>query len=260
ALAFEYGYSIARPEALVLWEAQFGDFANGAQIVIDQYITPAEQKWGVHSNLVMLLPHGYEGQGPEHSAARIERFLQLAAEDNMAICYPSTPAQYFHLLRRQVKMQKPLIVFTPKGLLRAPECVSSLDDLVSGTFVEVLDDTKTKGVTRLIFCSGRFYYDLKPHCSEDTAIIRIEQLYPLHTKLLKDIIAKYPQAKDFVWAQEEPYNMGARAYIFEPLQQLLPNILQYCGRAASASPACGSHLVHEKEFELIIDSLFRGQK
>lgn len=262
ALGFEYGYSLARPEALVLWEAQFGDFANGAQIMIDQYIAPGEQKWGVHSKLALLLPHGYEGQGPEHSSARIERFLQLAAEDNMFITNPTTPAQYFHLLRRQAQMQKPLVVFTPKGLLRAPECVSSLAEFCSGTFKEVLDEVKDpQQVLRLIFCSGRFYYDLAARCGNDTAVIRIEQLYPLNRTLLEQVIGRYSKAKTFIWAQEEPYNMGARSAMAEPLQQLLPKDaqLEYRGRSASASPACGSHLVHEKELAMIYDSLFEGK-
>lgn len=262
ALGFEYGYSLARPEALVLWEAQFGDFANGAQIMIDQYIAPGEQKWGVHSKLVLLLPHGYEGQGPEHSSARIERFLQLAAEDNMFVTNPTTPAQYFHLLRRQAHMQKPLIIFTPKGLLRSPECVSTLDELCSGGFKEVLDDVKDpQAVQRLIFCSGRIYYDLAAHAGIDTAIIRIEQLYPLHSDRLAQVVGRYKHAQTFIWAQEEPYNMGARAAIFEPLQQLLPEKakLEYRGRSASSSPACGSHLVHEQELSMIYDSLFEGK-
>ncbi len=259
ALGFEYGYSLGLPKALVLWEAQFGDFANGAQIVIDQYIAPGEQKWGSHSKLTLLLPHGYEGQGPEHSSARIERYLSLSAEDNMFVTYPTTPAQYFHLLRRQAHEQKPLIVFTPKGLLRAPECVSGLQELSSGTFQEVIDDSN-KEATRLIFCTGRIYYELIKHAKEDTAIVRIEQLYPLHQGRLEEIIKSYKNVKEYIWAQEEPYNMGARSFIQEPLQQLLPTKahLAYRGRTASSSPACGSHLVHEKELELIIESIFRG--
>ena len=263
ALGFEYGYSLGRPEALVLWEAQFGDFANGAQIVIDQYIAPGEQKWNVHSGLTLLLPHGYEGQGPEHSSGRIERFLTLCAEDNMSVCYPTTPAQYFHLLRRQVNMHKPLIVFTPKALLRAPECRSSLAELTEGTFEQIIDpNCDVAKVDTLIFCSGGIYYDLAPHVHENMALIRIEQLYPLASEQLKAIIERYTRAKTFIWAQEEPYNMGARGYIQEPISCLLPkgSTLEYRGREASSSPACGSHLVHEKEHTMIIDSLFKGKQ
>ncbi len=259
ALGFEYGYSLGAPEALVIWEAQFGDFANGAQIMLDQYIASGEQKWQAHSKLTLLLPHGYEGQGPEHSSARVERFMALAAEDNMFITNPTTPAQYFHLLRRQAKMEKPLIVFTPKGLLRFPACQSTLDELSDGAFVEVLDDIKDpEKVNRLIFCSGRIYYDLAARCKEDTAIIRLEQLYPLHRALIEKAIERYPDAKTFLWAQEEPYNMGPRGFIFERLQQLLPRnaTLEYRGRTASSSPACGSHLIHEKENEMIYESIF----
>ncbi len=262
ALGFEYGYSLGLPQALVLWEAQFGDFANGAQIVIDQYIAPGEQKWGSHSKLTLLLPHGYEGQGPEHSSARIERFLTLAAEDNIFVTNPTTPSQYFHLLRRQVHEEKPLIVFTPKGLLRAPDCISTLEDLTSSTFQEILDDTKDpKRVRRLIFCSGRIYYSLIKRAKEDTAIIRLEQLYPLHLQQLEKVIQRYKEAKTFIWAQEEPYNMGPRSFIQEPLQQLLPTNaqLEYRGRTASSSPACGSHHVHESEVELIMESLFHEE-
>ncbi len=264
ALGFEYGYSLARAKALVIWEAQFGDFANGAQIVIDQYMAPGEQKWGAHSKLVLLLPHGYEGQGPEHSSARIERFLILCAENNMFVVYPTTPAQYFHLIRRQVKMpqQKPLIVFTPKGLLRAPECTSDLLDFTAKGFQEVIDDTKDpQSIHRLIFCSGRIYFDLLPKCESDTAIIRLEQLYPLHQELLTQIISRYKNAHEYIWAQEEPYNMGARGYIQESLLALLPTDakLEYRGRVASSSPACGSHLVHQKEHTMIIESLFKGK-
>ena len=262
ALGFEYGYSLGRPHALVLWEAQYGDFANGGQIVIDQYITPGEQKWSAHSKLTLLLPHGYEGQGPEHSSGRIERFLQLSSENNIFVTYPTTPGQYFHLLRRQAKMQKPLIVFTPKALLRSPKCISTVDDLTGGVFEEVIDDKRVdpRKVDTLIFCSGGFYYDLMDEEQDHMAIIRIEQLYPLHKERLQEIISRYINAKSFIWAQEEPYNMGARAYISEPLSELLPkgSQLEYRGRDASSSPACGSHLVHEKEHKKIMDSLFKG--
>ncbi len=262
ALGFEYGYSLGRQEALVLWEAQYGDFANGGQIVIDQYITPGEQKWNAHSKLTLLLPHGYEGQGPEHSSGRIERFLQLSSENNIIVVYPTTPSQYFHLLRRQNMMQKPLIVFTPKALLRSPKCVSSLNDLTEGAFQEIIDDSTQDPlkVERLIFCSGGFFFDLVEIRDEKSAIIRIEQLYPLHKDRLREIINRYSNAKTFIWAQEEPYNMGARSYIKEPLSELLPkgSHLEYRGRETSSSPACGSHVVHEKEHKMIMDSLLKG--
>jgi len=260
ALGFEYGYSLGNNEALVLWEAQFGDFANGAQIVIDQYLASGEQKWGVHSRLTMLLPHGYEGQGPEHSSGRMERFLTLCAEDNMLVVNPTTPAQYFHLLRRQATLQKPLIIFTPKGLLRLPECQSTMSELATGHFQEVIDDTKpASGIKQLIFCQGRIFYDLKPLQDEESAIIRIEQLYPLHRERLEEVIAKYSEANRFYWVQEEPYNMGAYISLQESLQALLPRNgqLEYRGRQASSSPACGSHLIHEQEHELIVESLFQ---
>lgn len=262
ALGFEYGYSLARPDALVLWEAQFGDFANGAQIIIDQYLAPGEQKWQSKSKLTLLLPHGYEGQGPEHSSARIERFLTLAAEDNMFVCYPSTPAQYFHLLRRQVHMQKPLILFTPKGLLRSSACVSPIEAFTSGTFQEVLDDVKDPHpVKRVVFCTGRLYYDLIEHAQADTAIVRIEQLYPVDESGLEAVIKRYTNAVQYIWAQEEPYNMGARSSMYEHIAKLLPknSTLEYRGRTESSSPACGSHLVHEKEHKLILESIFRGK-
>lgn len=263
ALGFEYGYSLGNREAFVLWEAQFGDFANGAQIIIDQYLSTGEQKWGVHSRLALLLPHGYEGQGPEHSSGRMERFLTLCAEDNMIVVNPSTPAQYFHLLRRQAKLSKPLIIFTPKGLLRLPACQSKMQELAHGHFQEVIDDTKPAGdIKQLIFCQGRIFYDIQPQLDAMTAIIRIEQLYPLHLARLEEIIAKYTNAERFFWVQEEPYNMGAYHAIQEPLQALLPRNgqLEYRGRQASASPACGSHLIHEQEHELIIESLLQGHK
>jgi 2-oxoglutarate dehydrogenase E1 component len=230
--------------------------------MIDQYIAPGEQKWGLKSRLALLLPHGYEGQGPEHSSARIERYLALCAEENMIVTYPTTPAQYFHLLRRQAKLEKPLIVFTPKGLLRLPACQSTLEELATGEFKEILDSSKDPAqVERLIFCSGRIYYDLIEQNTSETAIIRIEQFYPFHSKLLQQIINRYKNAKSFIWVQEEPCNMGPRGFIFERLQPLLPenSQLEYRGRRASSAPACGSHSVHEKEQEEILHSLFRGK-
>lgn len=272
ALGFEFGYSVGYPNALVIWEAQFGDFSNGAQVIIDQYIATAEQKWGLKFGLVLFLPHGYEGQGPEHSSGRMERFLALAGEDNMNIVNPTTPAQFFHLLRRQVlnPIRKPLIVFTPKGLLRNPACVSTIADLSQGNFQEFLDDPGPgSDVKRLVLCCGRIYYDLIAAREQanisDLAIIRIEQLYPLHIEKLKMVLAKYKTAKKFFWVQEEPINMGAWEFIHPLLQPLLPINLEYIGRSRSASPAVGSYAMHKKQHTAILESLFaekgpKGQK
>ncbi|MGI4776409.1 MAG: 2-oxoglutarate dehydrogenase E1 component [Janthinobacterium lividum] len=267
-LGFEYGYSQVNPQHLVLWEAQFGDFANGAQIIFDQFISSAETKWLRMSGLVVLLPHGFEGQGPEHSSARLERFLQLAADNNMYITYPTTPASLFHMLRRQIysKTRKPLIVMTPKSLLRHKLAVSNLDDMGTGTsFLPIIDELdnnmKPHNVKRVIFCCGKIYYDLiemrvKNNIS-DIAIIRFEQLYPFAHELHAKILNKYKNVKEFVWCQEEPQNMGAWKYIKEYLKLSLENIsvqqsLQYIGRNASASPAVGYLYVHNKEQEKII--------
>jgi 2-oxoglutarate dehydrogenase E1 component len=261
-LGFEFGYSLSYPSALVIWEAQFGDFANGAQIIMDQYICSSEQKWLRNSGLVMLLPHGFEGQGPEHSSARIERFLQLSAESNMQIVYPTTPAQYFHLLRRQVKrdIRVPLIVFTPKGLLRHPKCLSAINEFTHSTFQEVLDDPeKPSKPKRLLICSGRIYYDLiaerEARKRTDIAIVRIEQLYPLNNDLLAKVFANYEGVREIFWVQEEPRNMGAWDYIAPLLKEYLPKDKDLCfvGRNRSASPAAGSHLVHKQELSQIME-------
>ncbi len=265
ALAFEYGYSVAYPESLVIWEAQFGDFANGGQIVIDQYISSAEQKWRQKSGLVLFLPHGYEGQGPEHSSGRLERFLTLAGNDNLIIVYPTTPAQLFHVLRRQQIgfLQKPLIIMTPKGLLRLPECVSNLEDLENDTFKEIIDDEEEyRRAKKLVFCTGRIYYDLKAERTkrnqEDIALIRIEQLYPLDIETLKQIFQKYSMAKGWVWAQEEPENMGAWGYISDLIKaaDAQKRSFEYIGRARSASPAAGSYYIHKQEYQKIINRIF----
>ncbi|EFB41940.1 hypothetical protein pah_c022o270 [Parachlamydia acanthamoebae str. Hall's coccus] len=267
-LAFEYGYSIGNPKALVIWEAQFGDFANGAQIVIDQYISAAEEKWGQKVGLVMLLPHGYEGQGPEHSSARIERFLTLAGDCNMQIVNPTTPAQFFHLLRRQTMLAslKPLVVFTPKGLLRHPAAQNPIQDFVNGSFQDIYDDPRaSKKVKTLLFCSGRFYYDLdeerKKQGVEDMVIVRIEQLYPLNVKKLLEIIKKYEGFSRCAWVQEEPRNMGAWNFIRPKLREILPSTLEleYIGRACKASPAVGSYALHKQEHAEIIQAIF-GKK
>ena len=268
-LGFEFGYSIAYPEALVMWEAQFGDFGNSAQVIIDQYIAASEVKWGQKSSLVLLLPHGYEGQGPEHSSARIERFLSLSANDNIYVCTPSTPAQYFHLIRRQAlnPVRKPLICMTPKSLLRNPLCVSSLKDFERGGFEEVLDDPKAdSSAKRLVFCSGKLFYDLMQFKDkekiEGIAFIRIEQLYPLHQEKIIEILKKYKSAKTFVWAQEEPANMGAWSHIRYTLESLLPksSVLEYAGRNESAAPATGSYVLHKKELASLLKAVMTPKK
>jgi 2-oxoglutarate dehydrogenase E1 component len=261
-LGFDYGYSLDEPHMLIMWEAQFGDFANGAQVIIDQFIASAESKWGRASGLVMLLPHGYEGQGPEHSSARLERFLQLAAEDNIQVTVPTTPAQYFHLLRRQVRrdFRKPLVVMTPKSLLRHKLAVSPVDHLTVGHFHDVLDDPGTpEKARRVLFCSGKIYYDLSEKRASaggerDVAIIRLEQLYPWPATLLKTVLARYRSVREWVWVQEESQNMGAWTFAAPRLEELLGQRVQYVGRDASASPATGSKLVHDREQAEIVDA------
>jgi 2-oxoglutarate dehydrogenase E1 component len=263
-LGFEYGYSVEATDALVMWEAQFGDFGNGAQVIVDQYIAASEDKWQQRSRLSMLLPHGFEGQGPEHSSARLERYLQLCAENNLQVCYPTTPAQYFHLLRRQVKQQmaRPLVVMTPKSLLRLPAATSSVDELTGGGFLPVIDDLDMKNrelVRRLVLCSGKVFYDLalarKKSGDEKVAIIRLEQFYPFPENRLKEIFASYPNATQLVWAQEEPKNMGGWTFVEPRLMNMLPQCQRpyFVGRAASASPATGSYTIHEMEQRRLVD-------
>jgi 2-oxoglutarate dehydrogenase E1 component len=268
-LGFDYGYSLlAKKNMLICWEAQFGDFANGAQVIIDQFIASAESKWGQPSSLVMLLPHGYEGQGPEHSSARLERFLQLCAANNMIVAHLTKPAQYFHILRRQVKraVRKPLILMTPKSLLRDPRAVSSLADMSEGTaFQEILDDDSLlvpkAQIEKIILCTGKVYYDLvdyraKNPAAAKTAIIRLEQIYPLHSELLHKIVATYPKVTSpWVWCQEEPQNMGAWNHISLRLQDLGHHIT-YAGRRSSASPAAGSKKMHTKELDKFLVEAF----
>lgn len=266
-LGFEYGYTVVNRDALVLWEAQFGDFGNGAQTIIDQYIAASEDKWKQTSRLVMLLPHGYEGQGPEHSSARLERYLQLCAENNLQVCYPTTPAQYFHLLRRQVRpgMERPLVVMTPKSLLRLPAAASRIEDLASGGFRPVIDDaeiTDAATVRRVVFCSGKVYYDLmearKQSGDQRVAIVRLEQFYPFPQRGVREVIEKYAGATQFVWAQEEPHNMGGWTFARERFESMLREgaELRYVGRSASASPATGSYSIHQKEqSELVSEAL-----
>jgi len=268
---FEYGYSVADPSALVLWEAQFGDFANGAQIVFDQFLSAAEEKWGQTSSLVLLLPHGYEGQGPEHSSARLERFLQLCAEDNMVVANFSTPANYFHALRRQVKrdVKKPLVVMTPKSLLRNPRTVSPPADLTEGTVQEVIPaSTDSARAERLVFCSGKVYYDLMKALEDEEAkaeriaVARIEQFYPFPKADVRREMARYEGVKDVVWLQEEPRNMGPWTFLQPRLNALLEDLhdscehrVRYVGRPASASPATGSAKVHQLEQDAIMDDV-----
>ena len=263
-LGFEYGYSLDYKRMLGLWEAQFGDFANGAQVIFDQFIASSESKWGRISGLVMLLPHGYEGQGPEHSSARLERYLQACAEDNIQVCNVTTPAQYFHLLRRQMhrSFTKPLVVMAPKSLLRHKACVSPIENFTKGTFQEIIDDAiDNSAVERVILCSGKIYYDLleyrKKSAFIQTAIVRVEQLYPMNKRLLKKIIQRYKQANYTVWCQEEPQNMGAYNFIDLNLSEILQkNNLIYIGRKPSASPATGALKVHQKEQSKIVKDAF----
>jgi len=263
-LGFDYGYSTTALKSLVIWEAQFGDFANGAQIIIDQYIAPAEQKWSLRSNLTLLLPHGYEGQGPEHSSARIERFLQLCGHENMRVANCSTPAQLFHLLRAQAHLatRKPLIVFTPKALLRHPRCISSLNELSQGKFQEVIDDPSSpQNIRNLYFCSGKIYYDLleerEKRGGSDCALVRIEQLYPFPERRVKEILQKYPPQVKVSWVQEEHRNMGAWEYIHSSFPG---NTIHYIGRDRSASPAAGSHALHKKQWEEIMHAAFKERQ
>ncbi|WP_116472812.1 2-oxoglutarate dehydrogenase E1 component [Zobellella maritima] len=263
-MAFEYGYATAEPEGLTVWEAQFGDFANGAQVVIDQFLSSGEQKWGRMCGLTLLLPHGYEGQGPEHSSARLERYLQLCAEHNMQVCVPTTPAQVFHMLRRQVlrPMRRPLVVMTPKSLLRHPLAVSELETLASGSFqnaIGEIDDLDPKGVKRVVLCSGKVYYDLlearRKNEQTDVAIIRIEQLYPFPQEEVAAILADYQHVQDFVWCQEEPQNQGAWYCSQHHFWAAIPAgaNLRYSGRAASASPAVGYTSVHLQQQKALVE-------
>ncbi|HET7063611.1 MAG TPA: 2-oxoglutarate dehydrogenase E1 component, partial [Rudaea sp.] len=260
-MAFEYGYSTAEPNTLVLWEGQFGDFANGAQVVIDQFISSGEAKWGRYSGLVLLLPHGYEGQGPEHSSARLERYLQLCALDNMQVCVPTTPAQMFHMLRRQMvrDCRKPLIVMTPKSLLRHKMAVSTLDELANGSFQRVIADTTAKAgkqLRRIVLCSGKVYYDLVEEAAKrgvtDVAIIRVEQLYPFPRDAVSAQIEKYPATTEVVWCQEEPMNQGAWYQIQHHLLACIgdQHSLHYAGRVRSPAPAAGhlnTHIAEQAE-------------
>lgn len=265
-LGFEYGYSLDCPNGLVLWEGQFGDFVNAAQVIIDQFLVSAEEKWRRLSGLVLLLPHGFEGQGPEHSSARLERFLELAVNDNIQVVNPTTPAQYFHVLRRQVlrRWRKPLIVMTPKSLLRHPQAISTLEDLAQGRFRRILFDRTVKPelVQRVLLCSGKVYYDLVGLRDElkrdDVAILRLEQLYPLQDEELRQGLASYPSKAPVVWVQEEPANMGAWRYLFARFGERLMNTWSFSAvcRPASASPATGWHDLHKIEQQKLLKAAF----
>jgi 2-oxoglutarate dehydrogenase E1 component len=266
-MGFEFGYSMEFPNALVLWEAQYGDFANGAQVIIDQFIASSESKWRRDSGLVLLLPHGYEGGGPEHSSARLERFLQLCAENNIQVCVPTTAAQCFHMLRRQIKrgFRKPLIVMTPKSLLRAEAVKSPVSELTRGHFREVLGDTGADAarVKRVVLCSGKVYYDLKKHRDDsgirDAAIVRLEQLYPWPEAQLVEELRRYPRDVRVVWVQEEPHNNGAWFFAEPRLREMGHSPFQVC-RDDSASPATGSPTVHAGEQKELIEQAFKAER
>ena len=261
-MGFDYGYAMASPNTLTLWEAQFGDFSNGAQIMLDQYISSAEDKWKLQNGLVLLLPHGYEGQGAEHSSARMERYLQLCAKDNMFVANCTTPANMFHILRRQMKTKyrKPLVIFTPKSLLRHPQAVSSKEEFMKGSFQPlILDETVTPSeIKSVVFCSGKFYYDLykarEEKGREDVALIRLEQLFPLPVNEIEAAIAQFENAKDIVWAQEEPRNMGAWSFLLLQLpnaQRFRPATRRYYG-----APAAGSAIRFQRRHQQVIDYVF----
>jgi 2-oxoglutarate dehydrogenase E1 component len=269
-VAFEYGYASAEPDSLVVWEAQFGDFANGAQVVIDQFISSAGAKWGLMCGLVMLLPHGYEGQGPEHSSARIERYMQLCAEHNIQVCVPTTPAQIFHLLRRQMvrPFRRPLVVMSPKSLLRHPLATSPLDAFSEGEFQMVIDEVDAIDpikVRQVVMCTGKVYYDLlearRARSIDDVAIIRVEQLYPFPRERFNAVTDRYTNARDFVWCQEEPQNQGAWDQIkhrFHTLRNAGKNVF-YVGRISAAAPATGFYRQHQEEQEKLVDDALSGR-
>jgi 2-oxoglutarate dehydrogenase E1 component len=265
AMGFEYGYSVARPEALVLWEAQFGDFADGAQTIIDEFITSGEQKWGQHSGVVLLLPHGFEGQGPDHSSARVERFLQMCAQDNMTVAMPSTPASYFHLVRWQAiaPHHKPMVVFTPKSMLRLKAAASAREDFTTGTFRPVItdDSVDAAGVRRVLLCSGKVTYDLLAERARtgrtDVAILRLERLAPLPVEELSAALAAFPRDAELVFVQEEPANQGAWPYVALNIGDHLDGrVLRRVSRPASSSPAVGTHKVHEREQAGLVAAAF----
>ena len=269
-MGFEYGYSTTEPHCLTIWEGQFGDFCNGAQVIIDQFISSGEAKWGRLSGLTLFLPHGYEGQGPEHSSARLERFLQLCAEYNMQVCVPSTPAQMFHMLRRQMvrPLRKPLIVMTPKSLLRHPLSVSRLEELGTGAFypvIDEIDDLNAAAVTRVVLCSGKVYFDLlksrREVKADSVAVVRVEQLYPFPSDEYEAILRKYANAREIVWCQEEPQNQGSWYQIRHRLQAKLgpQHELLYAGRAGAAAPATGISALHEQQQKNLVAAALQGE-
>jgi len=270
-LGFEMGYNMENPNQLTLWEAQFGDFANGAQVVIDQFIASGEVKWGRVNGITLMLPHGYEGQGPEHSSARVERFMQLAADTNMGIVQPTTASQIFHVIRRQMvrDLRKPLVIFTPKSLLRNKEATSPLSEFTKGGFQTVIGEVKelkADKVKRVIACSGKVYYDLvkrrEEKGSDDVAVVRVEQLYPFPHKAFAAELKKYPNATDVVWCQDEPQNQGAWFFIQHNIHENMHEgqKLGYAGRAASASPAVGYAHLHQDQQKALIDAAFAKLK
>jgi 2-oxoglutarate dehydrogenase E1 component len=265
-LGFDYGYSLDDPDRLILWEAQFGDFSNGAQVIIDQFIAAALSKWRRYSGLVMLLPHGYEGQGPEHSNGWLGRHLSLCAEENLQVCLPTTPAQYFHLLRRQMRrdFRRPLIVLTPKSMLRNPRVTSPLVDFQQGHFSELLDDTREiKNASRVLFCSGKVYYDLVAKAEalgvSDIPIVRVEQFYPINEAVWEEIAAHYGSAREWVWVSEEPTNFGGWSFMQSTLQTYFHSPVWYIGRARSASPATGSKRVHDRQQDRLVSFALQPQ-
>jgi len=263
-MGFEYGYALSNPNTLTIWEAQFGDFSNGAQIMIDQYLSAAEDKWKLQNGLVLMLPHGYEGQGAEHSSARMERYLQLCAKDNMYVANCTTPSNLFHILRRQMvtTFRKPLVLFTPKSLLRHPKVISTKKDLYDGKFLSVIDDhISQKNIKSLVFCSGKFYYDLIDHREKNqinnVAIVRIEQLFPLPKKEIKKIIRKY-NPNEIVWAQEEPRNMGSWSHLLVHLD--IAKTFRVASRRFYGSPAAGSPARFKRRHEEVIEYVFDKTK
>jgi len=267
-MGFEYGYSVENPDALVMWEAQFGDFANGAQSIVDEFISSGEVKWGQRSAVTLLLPHSHEGQGPDHTSGRLERYLQLCAEDNIRVAVPTTPANHFHLLRRQAlsPKKKPLVVFTPKSLLRHRLCVSSVEDFTTGTFQPVAGDPGVNGtplrasdVKRVLLCTGKVYYDLLQARADrgivDTAIVRLEQLYPLPIEEVRAALRLYPNAEDFAWVQEEPANQGSWTFVALNLLEHLEGVrLRRISRPSAAAPAVGSTKMHDAEQAALIEA------